>query len=284
MVRASWGRLTDIPNAGYFDNAGNSTDCDRATNTTSTATASSRPIRSTPATHDAGGERRPSIRTSTRATCRSGSSATGRNCRVESAFDASYVDRTYKDRPGSVEINQIYEFDPAVGHVVWRGLVDPTQNSVTLSTNNSWNWFVYHGLEFTVTKQAQGREPARHLHPRVGLSSTGGGSRTIRRRSCSRTRSRTRVASARSAAAARTASAPTRATARGRSISSASARAGGHRGRLNLSTLLTLQSGIPSGPIVTTHRRAGSVLRAGDDDHQRPQRDQPALDDDALRV
>ena len=38
---------------------------------------------------------------------------------------------------------------------MWRGLVDPSQNSITLSTNNHWNWYEYNGLEFTATKQTQ---------------------------------------------------------------------------------------------------------------------------------
>jgi len=62
-------------------------------------------------------------------------------------LDVSYIDRAYKDRPATVEINQIYNGK------VWGGLVDPTQNSITLVTNNRWNWFVYQGLEFTATKQ-----------------------------------------------------------------------------------------------------------------------------------
>jgi len=36
---------------------------------------------------------------------------------------------------------------------VWAGLKNPSQNSIYLVTNNKWNWFVYQGVDFTVTKQ-----------------------------------------------------------------------------------------------------------------------------------
>jgi hypothetical protein len=48
-----------------------------------------------------------------------------------------------------VDINQIYNGN------VWAGLKDPTQNQIYLVTNNKWNWFVYRGVEFTVSKQAK---------------------------------------------------------------------------------------------------------------------------------
>ena len=152
VVRASWGRVTDIPNAGYFDYCGqhggayrDEFDINRdgvfeTVQTTPASTRCRRPGRD-PRKHQ--GYVQEWI--------------VGYRTQLPGgvAFDASYVDRAYKDRPASVELNQVYEFDPAVGHVVWRGLIDPTQNSIQLSTNNTWNWLVYHGLEFTVTKQAK---------------------------------------------------------------------------------------------------------------------------------
>ena len=63
-------------------------------------------------------------------------------------FDASYIDRAYKDRPAQVDTNQVFNGK------VWGGLVDPSQNNIYLITNNKWNWFVYRGIEFTATKQA----------------------------------------------------------------------------------------------------------------------------------
>ena len=167
VVRASWGRVTDIPNASYFDSAGN----------TRVATRDE---------YDVNGDGVFELVQSTPASTTLSASQTrdpdrhqgyvqewivGYRTQLPGAvtFDASYIDRTYRDRPASVEINQIYEYDPALGHVVWRGIVDPTQNSITLSTNNSWNWLVYHGLEFTATKQTHGLNLHQHLHARLGL-------------------------------------------------------------------------------------------------------------------
>ena len=145
VVRASWGRVTDIPNAGYFENVGSNVvasrdeydlDLDGVFET----------IRETPA----------STLQSTNKTLDPDKHQgyvqewiTGYRTQLPGAvtIDASWVSRKYKDRPATVEINQIYEDN------VWRGLVDPTQNSITLATNNQWNWFDYSGLEFTVTKQ-----------------------------------------------------------------------------------------------------------------------------------
>jgi hypothetical protein len=134
---------------------------------------------------------------------------------------------------------------------VWRGLVDPTQNSITLSTNNRWNWFVYDGLEFTVTKQTaalqligtytrawdriagdwQPNDPASIIQPdsfpneggigTVRGSGTNSYTTDTRNRSWQNHQFRTGV----------TWNAPW---------------------NLRVSTLLTLQSGIPTGPIVTT--------------------------------
>jgi hypothetical protein len=249
VLRASWGRQTDIPNASYFDSAGN----------TRIATRDE---------YDVNGDGIFELVQSTPASTTLSATQTrdankhqgyvqewivGYRTQLPGrvAFDASYVDRTYRDRPGSVEINQVYEFDPAVGHVVWRGLVDPTQNSITLSTNNSWNWFVYHGLEFTLTKQTkalnllttytrvwdfadggwQPNDPASFLQPDAfpnegGIGSVrGSGTNSIG------------------------------ADTRNRSWQKHQFRVGGSWRApwgLNLSTLLTLQSGIPSGPLVTT--------------------------------
>lgn len=65
------------------------------------------------------------------------------------AVDVSWVSRDYKDRPAQVEVNGIYT------NGAFSGLIDPTQNLIYLVTNNEWNWFVYNGLEFTVSKRAK---------------------------------------------------------------------------------------------------------------------------------
>ncbi len=243
VVRASWGRVTDIPNAGYFENVGSNVvasrdeydlDLDGVFET----------IRETPA----------STLQSTNKTLDPDKHQgyvqewiTGYRTQLPGAvtIDASWVSRKYKDRPATVEINQIYEDN------VWRGLVDPTQNSITLATNNQWNWFDYSGLEFTVTKQTpafnvittytrawrhlagtwQPNDPAAIIQPDTFPNDGGVG--TVRGSGANSYATDTR----------------------NRSWQNHQYRAGvtWHAPwRLQVSTLLTVQSGIPSGPVVTT--------------------------------
>jgi hypothetical protein len=249
VVRASWGRVTDIPNAGYFDNVGSSTVATRDEYDLD-GDGIFETIRSTPATTALAANR---TIDPDKHQGYAQEWIVGYRTQLPGgvAFDASYVDRTYKDRPGSVEINQIYEFDPSVGHDVWRGLVDPTQNNITSSTNNTWNWFVYHGLEFTLTKQAKGlnllgtytrvwdyldgtwqpNDPAAIIQPDSFPNE--GGIGTVRGSGTNSYTTDTR----------------NRSWQQHQLRLGASWQAPWH---LNLSTLLTLQSGIPSGPIVTT--------------------------------
>jgi hypothetical protein len=145
VVRASWGRVTDIPNASYLGTAGTAVsglrdEYDLDLN------GSFETVFTTPGGNTLAANR---------------SFDPGRHqgfvdewivgYRTELpgqfSLDVSYIDRAYKDRPALVEINQIYKGN------VWAGLVDPTQNSIQLVTNNRWNRFVYRGLEFTATKQ-----------------------------------------------------------------------------------------------------------------------------------
>jgi hypothetical protein len=145
VVRASWGRVTDIPNASYLGTAGTNVsglrdeydlDLNGSFETVfvtpgGTALAANKSF--DPDRHQGFvDEWIVGYRT---------------ELPGKLTLDVSYIDRAYKDRPATVEINQIYNGN------VWAGLVDPTQNSVTLVTNNRWNWFVYRGLEFTATKQ-----------------------------------------------------------------------------------------------------------------------------------
>ena len=145
VVRASWGRVTDIPNAGYLGTAGSSVatvkdtyDLDFSgrfatvfTTPGNTALAANKSF--DPGRHQ--GYVQEWI--------------TGYRTQLPGAItlDASYINRDYKDRPAQVDINQIYNGN------VWGGLKDPTQNNLYLITNNKWNWFVYRGIEFTATKQ-----------------------------------------------------------------------------------------------------------------------------------
>jgi hypothetical protein len=243
VLRASWGRVTDIPNAGYFDNVGttrvglrdeydvNLDGTFETVLTTPASTTRSATLTIDPKKHQGYVEEW----------------IAGYRTQLPGAVtvDASYINRKYKDRPASIEINQIYN------NGVWQGLVDPTQNSLTLSTNNSWNWFVYDGLEFTVTKQTravqligtytrawdnlagtwQPNDPASIIQPDAFANS--GGIGTVRGSGANSYTTDTR----------------------NRSWQNHQFRTGitwNAPWDLRISTLLTLQSGIPTGPIVTT--------------------------------
>ena len=65
----------------------------------------------------------------------------------ETAVDVSFVRRNWKDRPANVEINGIYD------NGVFSGYQNEEFNQIYRITNNTWNWLVYSGLEFTVTKR-----------------------------------------------------------------------------------------------------------------------------------
>jgi len=71
----------------------------------------------------------------------------------EVVVDTSYIDREYRDRPAEYDTNQIYTTSSS--GTVWGGLVNPTLNNTYYVTNNKWNWFVYQGVEVTVTKQTR---------------------------------------------------------------------------------------------------------------------------------
>ena len=72
----------------------------------------------------------------------------------ELVVDVSYIDREYRDRPAEYDTNQIYT-TTAGGGTVWSGLVNPALNNTYYVTNNRWNWFVYRGVEATVSKQTK---------------------------------------------------------------------------------------------------------------------------------
>jgi hypothetical protein len=145
VVRASWGRVTDIPNASYLGDAGSNVAGLRdvydlnldgtwgATFTTPASTAISANKTIDPKRHQGYVEEW----------------ILGYRTQLPGAvtLDVSYIDRAYKDRPAQVDTNQIYNGN------VWAGLKDPSQNNIYLITNNKWNWFVYRGIEFTATKQ-----------------------------------------------------------------------------------------------------------------------------------
>jgi len=66
-------------------------------------------------------------------------------------LDLSYIDREYRDRPAQYDTNQIYTTTSS--GTTWGGLVNPALNNTYYVTNNKWNWFVYQGLELSVSKQ-----------------------------------------------------------------------------------------------------------------------------------
>jgi hypothetical protein len=72
-----------------------------------------------------------------------------RSFRGQTTFDVSFVRRNWKDRPASLEINAIYDGNVFVGYR------DENFNQFFRITNNEWNWLVYSGLEFTVSKRSR---------------------------------------------------------------------------------------------------------------------------------
>jgi Carboxypeptidase regulatory-like domain len=149
VVRASWTKITDITNASYLGTAATST-----VTTTDTYYNPDGSIFGTPIT-----------------TPGSTSSFLGKSfdphrhqgyvrewlvgyrtqLKGEVTVDVSYIDREYRDRPTEYDTNQIYTATD--GQTAWGGLVNPALNNTYYVTNDSWNWFVYQGIEVTVSKQ-----------------------------------------------------------------------------------------------------------------------------------
>ncbi len=71
----------------------------------------------------------------------------GRQFPGQLSFNASFIRRDYLDRPAMVDINGIYNGNVFVGYL------NPAQNNIYLVTNNVWNWFVYSGLELSMSKR-----------------------------------------------------------------------------------------------------------------------------------
>ena len=147
LLRASYGRVGDVPNSNYLGSAGTAAagirdEYDNDLNGTFES------VFATPA-----------------------STAVSRNRRVDPnrrwpwvdeyligyrrqfpgqlTFDVSAIDRQYKHRPALVEMNGIYNDG------VFRGYRDESQNDISLVTSNRWNWFVYRGIEVDVTKRTK---------------------------------------------------------------------------------------------------------------------------------
>jgi hypothetical protein len=150
VVRASWTKITDITNASYLGTAANSTVATTdnyynpdgslySTIVTPASTSSSLGKTFDPNRHQ-GYAREWLI---------------GYRTQLPGSLviDASYIDREYRDRPAQIDTNQIYT--TTGNSTVWSGLVNPSLNNTYYITNNKWNWFVYQGVEVTVSKQTK---------------------------------------------------------------------------------------------------------------------------------
>jgi len=154
VVRASWTKLTDITNAGYVDATENGTVA--GTNTPTTTNTYYNPNGTVLNTIVVPGT---SALNSGRTFDTNRHQGYVREWLVgyrtqlpgELVVDASYIDREYRDRPAAYDTNQIY--NTTSQGTVWGGLVNPALNNTYYITNDKWNWFVYQGIEVTVTKQ-----------------------------------------------------------------------------------------------------------------------------------
>ena len=146
ILRASWSKITDITNASYLGTAG-----------TSTLTETDQYLENgnwvsfiTPgATQLTPGKSFDPHRH--QGYVREWSVGYSRQLPGEVVLDVSYIDREYRDRPAEYDTNQIYTATST--GTVWSGLVNPALNNTYYVTNNKWNWFVYQGIEFNVSKQ-----------------------------------------------------------------------------------------------------------------------------------
>ena len=148
VVRASWTKITDITNSSYIGSAGTSTvtttdDYFINGKTVSFVTPGSSAL--TPGKTFDPGRHQGYVR----------EWLVGYRTQLPGAVvvDASYIDREYRDRPAQVDTNQIYT--QSASGTVWSGLVNPALNSTYYVTNNKWNWFIYQGIELTVSKQSR---------------------------------------------------------------------------------------------------------------------------------
>lgn len=253
VIRASWTKITDITNASYLGTAATSTVTTTDTYYNPDGSLFGSPITTPGSTtsflgktfdpHRHQGYVREWL--------------VGYRTQLKGAVtvDVSYIDREYRDRPAMYDTNQIYT--TANGQTVWSGLVNPALNNTYYVTNNKWNWFVYQGVEVTVSKQTsalqlfstytyspdhlagtfQPNDPTAIIEPTKFANNAGIGSvrgnvtndwtGDTRNRMWQRNQSRTGV----------TWSAPW---------------------KLRLSTTFTAQSGTPGGPVITTLSALGT--------------------------
>jgi hypothetical protein len=149
VIRASWAKLTDIPNESYIGTA--------ATASVTSAISYVEKNGTTQTFVTPGATSANKIIDPHRHQGYSQQWLVGYRTQLpgQVTFDASLVNVDYKDRPAEVDQNQIYTVNAATGNTVWSGLRNPAYNNVYYITNNKWNWFAYHGVEFTATKETK---------------------------------------------------------------------------------------------------------------------------------
>ena len=152
VVRASWTKITDITNESYLGTAATSTVTTTDTYYNPDGSVYGSPITTPGSTSSLLGKTFDPHRHQGYA--REWLAGYRTQLPGEVVIDASYINREYRDRPAEVDTNQIYTATAA--GTVWSGLVNPALNNTYLITNNKWNWFVYRGVEITVSKQTKG--------------------------------------------------------------------------------------------------------------------------------
>lgn len=151
VVRASWTKITDITNASYLGTAATSTVTTTDTYYNPDGSVFGTPITNPGSTSSFLGKTFDSHRH--QGYVREWIVGYRAQLKGEVTVDASYIDREYRDRPAEIDTNQIYT--ATNGQTVWSGLVNPALNNTYYVTNNKWNWFVYQGVEVTVSKQTR---------------------------------------------------------------------------------------------------------------------------------
>lgn len=152
VVRANWTKITDITNASYLGTAATSTVTTTDTYSNPDGSLYGTPIVTPGSTSSILGKSFDPHRH--QGYVREWIVGYRTQLPGELVIDVSYIDREYRDRPAEYDTNQIYT-TTSTGTTVWSGLLNPALNNTYYITNNKWNWFVYQGIEATVSKQTR---------------------------------------------------------------------------------------------------------------------------------
>ncbi len=150
VARASWTKITDITNASYLGTAATSTVSTTDTYYNPNGTVFDTIVTPASTSNSLGKTFDPNRH---QGYVREWLVGYRTQLPGEVVIDASYIDREYRDRPAEIDTNQIYTTTSS--GTVWSGLVNPALNNTYYITNNKWNWFVYQGIEVTVSKQTK---------------------------------------------------------------------------------------------------------------------------------